>query len=147
MKTLKWTLLVVLVTGLGVSTVMFLTRSPRPLDADAKEATEANEPTQAVERTEAVVYQSAPSATVPVRELPPAIPLTPDETAVPAADIAPESAKVVRVRADQVLAKVNDKIIQLKDLAPLEAQEAEKVMTAEEYASRLNRAMDMELTF
>ena len=50
MKTLKWSL-VVLVTGVGVSTVMLRTRSPGPL------ATNANEPTEAVERNEAVVDQ------------------------------------------------------------------------------------------
>jgi len=49
MKTLKWSLLAVLVTSLGVSTVTFLTRSPRPLDEDANPATDANERNQAVE--------------------------------------------------------------------------------------------------
>ena len=73
MKTLKWSLWVVLVTGLGVLTVMFLTRSPRPLDMDANEATDTSEPTQAVDRNEAVVYPSAPLATVPVHELAPAL--------------------------------------------------------------------------
>ena len=147
MKTLKWSLLAVLVTGVGVSTVMLCTRSPRPLDMGANEATEANEPTQAVDRNEAVVYQSAPSATVSVRDLPPAIPLTPEKTAVPAADIASESAKVVRVRADQILAKVNDRAIVLKNLVPLSADEQEQAMTSEEYESRLHRAIEMELTF
>ena len=141
MKTLKWSLLVVLVTGVGVLTMMRQTRSPRPL------ATDASDPNQAAERTDAVVYQSAPSATVAVRKLAPAVPPTPDKTDVPVAEIAAEPSNVMRVRADQVPAQVNDKIIQLKDLAPLEAQEAEKMMTAEEYASRLNRAIEMELTF
>ena len=68
MKTLKWSLLVVFVTGLGVSTVMLLTRSPRPL------AAEASEPNQAVERDQPEVYQPAASATVPVCKLAPALP-------------------------------------------------------------------------
>ena len=78
MKTLKWTLLVVLVTGVGVSTVMLRTRSPRPLDLDA------NEPNQAVERNEAVVYQPAPLATVPVLTLAPSVPLTINSGQIPA---------------------------------------------------------------
>ncbi len=146
MKTLKWSLWVVLVSGLGLSTVMLLTRSPSPLDVDANETTDANEPSQAVERDQPEVYQPAPLAPVPVRKLASVVPLAPDQTDVPVADIASQPANVMRVRADQVLAKVNAKPIQLKDLAPLEAQETEKTMTPEEYESRLNRAMEMELT-
>jgi len=141
MKSLKCSLWAVLVTGLGVSTITFLTRSPRPL------VTDANERNQAVERNEAMVYPPSPLATAPVRKLAPAIPLTPDITDVPAADIAPESANVVQVRADQVLAKVNDQAILLKDLVPLAPDEQEQAMTLEEYESRLNRAIEMELTF
>ena len=141
MKTLKWSLVVVLVTGVGVSTVMLRTRSPRPLDMDT------NEPTRAVDRNEAVVYQSAPAATAHVRKLPSAIPRTPDETAVPAADIASQPANVMRVRADQVLAQVNDRAILLADLVPPRPDEQEQAMTTEEYESRLNRAIELELTF
>ena len=108
---------------------------------------DANEQNQAVERNEAVVYQSAPSVTVPVCKLAPAIPLTPDKTDVPATDTMPQPANVVQVRADQVLAKVNDQAILLKDLVPLRPDEQEQAMTAEEYESRLNRAIEMELTF
>ena len=147
MKTLKWSLLVVLLAGLGFLTVGLLTRSPRPLDVDANQATDANEQNQTVERNEAVVDQSAPLAAVPVRKLAPAIPPTPDKTDVPAADTMPQPANVVQVRADQVLAKVNDQAILLKDLVPLRADEQEQAMTAEEYESRLNRAIEMELTF
>jgi len=147
MKTLKWSLCVVLVTGVGVSTLMLLTRSPRPLAMDANEATEAIERSHEAERNEPVVYQPAPSATVPVRKPAPAVPLTPDKTDVPATDIAPQPASVMRVRADQVLAKVNDQAIQLKHLVPLPPDEQEQAMTAEEYESRLNRAIEMVLTF
>ena len=94
-----------------------------------------------------MVYQPAPLATVPVRKLVRAVPLTPDKTDVPAAEIAPESANVVRVRADRVLAKVNEQAILLKDLVPLRADEQKQAMTPEEYDSRLNRAIEMELTF
>src|SRR6266511_3467093 len=100
MKILKWSLLAVLVTGLGLSTIAFLIRSPRPLDVDANQATDANERNQAAEQDQPEVYQPAPLAPVPVRKLAPVIPLTPDKTDVPAADIAPEPANVVQVRAD-----------------------------------------------
>ncbi len=147
MKTLKWSSWVMLVTGVGVSTTMLLTRSTRPLAPAANDATDANEQNQAVERDQPEVYQSASFATVPNRKLAPAIPLTPDKTDVPVADITSEPANVVKVRADQVLAEVNGKPIQLNDLVPLEAQETEKTMTPEEYESRLSRAIEMELTF
>lgn len=54
---------------------------------------------------------------------------------------------MVRVRADRVLAKVNDQAILLADLVPLRPDEQEQAMTSEEYESRLNRAIEMELTF
>jgi hypothetical protein len=139
--------LIALVTGLGLSTITFLTRSPRPVDVDANEATDANGRNQAVERNEAVADQAAPLATVPVRKLASATPPTPDKTDVSATDITSESANVVQVRADQVLAKVDDRVVQLKDLVPLPSDEQEQAMTAEEYGSRLNRAIEMELTF
>ena len=142
-----WIVLIALVTGLGVSTVLLRTRSPRPLDMNANQATDANERNPAVEQNEAMVYQPTPLATVPVRKLASTIPPTPDKTDVPVADITSESANVLRVRADQVLAQVNGKAIQLNDLAALEAEETERMMTPEEYESRLNRAMEMELTF
>ena len=147
MKTLKWSLLVALAAGLGFSTITLLTRSPRPLATNVNEGTDANGRNPAVERNKAVADQPAPLATVPVRVLASVVALTPDKTAVPTSDIASQPANVMRVRADQVLAQVNGKAIQLKDLAPLETQETEKTMTPEEYESRLNRALDMELTF
>ena len=81
MKTLKWSLVVALVTGVGVSTVMLRTPSPRPL------ATDVNERNQEVARNQTAVYQSSPLRTVPVRKLARAVPLTPDKTDAPAADI------------------------------------------------------------
>jgi hypothetical protein len=141
MKTLRWSLLVVLVAGVGVLTVMLRKGSPRPL------ATNANERDQALERIEAVVYQSSPSATAPVRKPASVVPLSPDKTDAPLADIASLPANAVQVRADPVLAKVNGRDILLKDLVPLQSDEQEQAMTAEEYESRLNRAIEMELTF
>jgi hypothetical protein len=140
MKTLKWTL-VVLVTGVGVSTVMLRTRSLHPLSTDA------TEPHPGVVRAEAAVYESARSATVALRERTSPVPLIADKTDVPVADITSQPANMVRVRADQVLAKVNDRTILLKDMVPLWADEQEQAMTPEEYESRLNRAIEIELTF
>jgi hypothetical protein len=147
MKTLKWSLSVALVTGVSVSTVMLLERSPRTQTTDANEATESNERGQEAERNEPVVHQPAPLATVPVRTPASTVSLTPEITDVPVADIASEPANVVRVRADQVLANVNDQAILLKHLVPPRPDEQEQAMTSEEYDSRLNRAIEMELTF
>lgn len=147
MKTLKWSLLVVLVTGVGISTVMLLTRSPRTQATDANEAMEANQQSQKAERNEPVVHQHAPVAPVPVRKPASEVALTPDKTGAPAADIPSQPADVLRVRADQVLAKVNDQAILLKHLVPLQPDEQEQAMTLEEYESRLNRAIEIELTF
>jgi hypothetical protein len=61
-------------------------------------------------------------------------------------EVAREPAHALRVPAELVLAKVNGKYIRLKDLVPLEAQ-TEQIMTPAEYASRLNRAIEVELTF
>ena len=145
MKTLKWSLLVVLVTGLGFSTVMLLTHSPRTQTIDANE--EATERSQEAERNEPVVYQPAPVATAPVGKQASVVPLTPDKTDMPGTDMASQPANMVRIRADQVLAKVNDRAILLKDLVPVRADEQEQAMTSEDYESRLNRAIEMELTF
>ncbi|MEO6739794.1 MAG: hypothetical protein ABIP20_06045 [Chthoniobacteraceae bacterium] len=54
---------------------------------------------------------------------------------------------VVRTRADKVLATVNDEPIHLRDLMPIAPAETEKEMTREQYDSRLDRAIGMELVF
>ena len=145
MKTLKWSLVVV-VSGLGVSTVML--RLPRPLTTEANEAAaEPNVPSPEAERNEPMVNQPAPVSRVSVRKLASVAPPTPDETGVPVADIASPLASMMRVRADQVLAKVNDQAILLKHLVPLGPDEQEQAMTFEEYESRLYRAIEIELTF
>jgi hypothetical protein len=135
MKTLKWSLFVVLVTGVGVLTIMLRTRSPRPV------VTEANE------RNASATYQPSPLVTAPVRKVLSTVPPTPHKTDVPVADIVSESANIMRVRADRVLAKVNDRTILLKDLVSLRPDQQEQAMTVEEYESRLNRAIEMALTF
>ena len=49
--------------------------------------------------------------------------------------------------AAQVLAMVNQTPVQLRDLMPVRPGETEKELTREEYDSRLERAIEMELTF
>ena len=49
--------------------------------------------------------------------------------------------------AAQVLATVNRTQIKLRDLMPVRPDETEKELTAEQYAYRLQRAIEMELTF
>ena len=136
-----------LVTSLGFTTVMLLTRSSRTLTAESNEVAEANERSYETVRNEPVADQPAQLTTVPVRKLVRAVPLTPAKTERPATEIRSETAAAVRVRADQVLAKVNDRAILLSDLVPLPPDEQEQAMTSEEYESRLNRAIEMELTF
>lgn len=69
------------------------------------------------------------------------------DTVVDLPEIAPIPPGAVRVRANEMLAQVNGKAIQLKDLVPLEANAIEKTMMEEDYQSRLNRAIETELTF
>lgn len=53
----------------------------------------------------------------------------------------------VRVDANRVLASINQTQIQLRHLMAVQPEETEKELTAEEYESRLERAIEMELTF
>jgi hypothetical protein len=145
MKTLKWSLWVALVAGVGVLTMMRQTRSPRPLAANADEldrGTAVSETSRSTHETRTpfrISDRSGWSSTQPRS--------APDKKDVPAGDIASPPANVVRIRADQVLAQVNDLAIRLADLVPLWLDEQEQAMTVEEYESRLNRAVEMELTF
>ena len=147
MNTLKGSLWAVLVAGFGFLTIMLLTRSPRPLAPDASAVVNGHEPIQEIEQTEPVLDPPASLAAVAVRHLASVIQLTPDKTEVHLADLASEPSNLLRVRADQVLATVNDQAILLKDLVPLRPDEQEQAMTVDEYESRLNRAIEMELTF
>ncbi len=53
--------------------------------------------------------------------------------------------EVVRLIPDQVLATVNKEPIQLRHLIPVGEDKAESVLTPEEYSSRLQRAIDVEV--
>ena len=61
MKTLKWSLLVVLVIGVGVLTVMLHTRSTRPLVTDAEELDRS----AAVSKTSRSTHEARVSSTIP----------------------------------------------------------------------------------
>lgn len=63
------------------------------------------------------------------------------------ADANVESNQLVRVGSQDVLATVNQNKIQLKDLLVEPPEDGKQVMTGEEFHSRLNRAIEMELTF
>jgi hypothetical protein len=78
--------------------------------------------------------------------LKPAVPTAPQlETVVPKSG--GEPAKVVRVRAEQVLATVNGVGISLRDLAAIDTQSgADQLLSPEMYEFLLNRAIDREVT-
>lgn len=143
MKTLEWSLLVMLVTDVSVLTVMLHTRSPRTLTTDAAGTTETNERSE----DDPVVHQPASLATVTVRKPASAVALTPEKQTRLRPTLHRSPPNVMRVPADRVLAKVNDQAILLKHLVPLQPGEQEQAMNPEEYESRLNRAIEMELSF
>lgn len=54
---------------------------------------------------------------------------------------------VIQLNPEQVLAKVNNEPILLRHLMPVGEDDAESILTPEEYSSRLQRAIDMEIVF
>ena len=54
---------------------------------------------------------------------------------------------MARVDTAQVLAMVNQTPLRLRDLMPVGPRETSKVLSPEQYHSRLQRAIEMELTF
>jgi hypothetical protein len=81
----------------------------------------------------------------PTRELSPTASVQPPTIEPP--EVQSETANSATIRADEVLATVNGKKIQLGDLVALPPNQTETLMTAEQYEFRLNRAIEMELTF
>jgi hypothetical protein len=63
-----------------------------------------------------------------------------DSTATPRVD-------VVELNPEQVLAMVKNEPILLRHLMPVGEDDAQHILTPEEYASRLQRAIDMEVVF
>ena len=73
----------------------------------------------------------------------------PSRPAAPSASEARVDAVPVELRVNtaKVLATVNQTPLKLKDLMPVRSDEIEKELTPEQYAFRLQRAIEMELTF
>ncbi|MBI3853155.1 MAG: hypothetical protein HY298_23130 [Verrucomicrobia bacterium] len=138
MKISKMLLAVVVVATLVLAALVFRGRQPHSTEA----AVESPQPVEA----------SAPLASSPVDRVvakpvaaPVATPARPAGVALPATPI--QSVNLMRVSATQVLGRVNGKLIQLKDLVPVQPGETEKSMTPEQYQSRLERAIEAELVF
>lgn len=137
MKTRISILLGAFAAALFIGTIAFLTQWPRPVESALN----------SVEPSAEAKLLPAHSATIPAAHKVPSASVTPSVTTADLPEVAREPAHALRVPAELVLAKVNGQHIRLKDLVPLEPQETEKVVTPEEYESRLNRAIEMELTF
>lgn len=140
MKTRRCSLLAMLVIGVGFL-AMSLQHSPH------SRIGQADETGQAGEGSKAEVYPHSPLTTAPVGHRAAAVSVAAEKTDMSATDIASKPAALMRVRADRPLAKVNNQAVLLKDLVPLREGEQEQTMTGEEYQSRLERAIEMELTF
>jgi hypothetical protein len=126
---------------------MLLTRSPWMLKTDANEVTKVAREMHETKRSEPVDHQPAFMAAAPVGTPAPGIRPRPNKTIAPPADVASHPADVMRIPTDRVLAQVNDRAILLKDLVPFQPEAEEQAMTSEEYTSRLNRAIEVELIF
>lgn len=125
------------IAAIAIAMLLFGNREPRsigPATVAADTAAVAEQP-QAVPRKPRV-SRPAPAAPAVHSKLSSAEP-----------KVAGETPRRVQARPDQVLATVNNQQIQLKDLLAVASDDAETTMTAEEYQSRLNRAIEMELSF
>src|SRR5262245_59095406 len=138
----RWLLLGAVLVGVVIGAIAVRTRSARTLEQGGA----ALPPDEATPRAQA---RSAMAAARPVPTAP-SVTMTRTAGQVVAGSVRPmhepEPAGALRVHAGAVLANVNGKPIELKDLLPLEAAEQEKTMTPDEFQSRLNRAIEMELT-
>ena len=131
-----------------IAAVWFLRRpSSAPSTQASKPARVVAPPARVAPETPAPV--PAPAAPAPaVAAAAPTVPAGPRlEMIVPKEGAEP--IRVVRVRADQVLAMVNNIPITLKDLVPLTPSDtsSEQSMEPDIYKARLDRAIEAELTF
>ncbi len=135
-------LVVAVVAMVVVIAAIFLLKSrpaPAPPVAPSQPAAESVAPP-------ALPPMLAPKATSPAP--PPAEAVAPSQhVPEPAVPVAPPA--IIRVRASQILATVNNVPIMLKDLMPLAPgnTSSEQPMEPDVYESRLNRAIEAELTF
>lgn len=130
-----------------IAAVWFLRRPSAPSAQAPKPARVVEPPAPVAPETPAPV--PAPAAPAPAAAATaPTVPAGPRlEMIVPKEGAEP--IQVVRVRADQVLAMVNNIPITLKDLVPLTPGDtsSEQSMEADIYKARLDRAIEAELTF
>jgi hypothetical protein len=139
MKALNPILFITLVVGVAVSTVMLrnLNRSPVPSVASGGRG----------EGAEALSEDSSSIAShlgvTPARVLWRSV----GERDAASVEIGSGISAPVSVPADEVLGTVNDRSLLLKDLVPLRSDERQQSMTSEEFHSRLQRAVEMEVTF
>ena len=133
----RWLLAGAIVAAIVLGAIAFLNRSHRPVES----AQPAPTPEEATPRVQARAAPGPPAGTAPSK------PASSGRAMVDPARLVPKPSGALRVRAGRVLASVNGKSIELKDLVPLETAEQEKTMAPEEYESRLNRAIEMELTY
>jgi hypothetical protein len=134
MKNSKTFLSLGLVAILVLGAMFFRVRRLRSTEPVA----ESPQPAEAL--TSPVGRVATKPATAPV-----ATPFRPAVASLPETPIL--SVNPMRVSTTQVLARVNGKPIQLKDLVPAQPGEVEKSMTLEQYQSRLERAIETELVF
>lgn len=137
MKNTKTFLSVAVVATLVLAAIVIRGRQPRSTEA----AAESPQPAET----------SAPPGSSPVGRVA-ATPVaatvaTPARPAVDLHETPIQSVNPMRVSATQVLGRVNGKLIQLKDLVPVQPDKAEMSMTPEQYQSRLARAIEAELVF
>ena len=136
----RWLLAGAIVAAIVFGAIVFLNRSRRPVEP-VEPARTTPTPEEATPRVQARAAPGPPATTAPSSRAPAA------RAAADQSRLVPKPAGALRVRAGRVLASVNGKPIELKDLVPLETAEQEKTMAPEEYESRLNRAIEMELTY
>jgi hypothetical protein len=125
------------IAAIAIAMLLFANREPRSI-----------EPAAVVADTAAVAEQPQAVARKPRVSRPaPAAPAVHSNLTSAEPKVAGEPPRRVQARANQVLATVNNQQIQLKDLLAVVSEDAETTMTTEEYQSRLNRAIEVELTF
>jgi len=134
MRTQKW--LISVGVGIGVVAVLVLSQQPRHKPVAPPSQPEHSQP----------AAQSPAAPAMPTTQTPPKVVVAPPPVEA-AAEKSEEPLKVVRVRANQVLASVNGASIMLKDLAGLPAAQAgaDQAMSPEMYEALLQRAINREV--
>jgi len=133
------------VTGVALGTVLLLRTHQTPLPMGSPDPVEL--PPLSAHPSENVGAADLARTATTSPDVVPAKPVVATATRVHTVlfEDAAQPAQMLRVPAASPLAKVNDVIITLKDLAPGES--AEKVMSSEMYHSLLDQAIERELTF